>query len=49
MIVLLQVLSVICLHLVDFLQVPQGATMLDITWPDEYYNAYAEPSETVEV
>jgi hypothetical protein len=23
--------------------------MLNITWPDEYYNSYEEPSETMEV
>jgi hypothetical protein len=30
-------------------QVPRGATMLDLEYPDEFYNAYAEPSETMEV
>ncbi len=23
--------------------------MLNITWPDEYYNSYEEPSQTMEV
>lgn len=30
-------------------QIPRGVTMLDLAYPDEFYNAYAEPSETMEV